>query len=73
MRGDGGGGSARGGGRGGPGAIATVEDRGERKGSCGSEVEEFDVDASEGGEGGWSREAHEKVIAPGHAFFCVVC
>ena len=48
------------------GAIATAEDRGERKGSCGSEVEEFDADATGGGGGrGWSREAHEKVTTRG--------
>ena len=53
------------------GAIATTEDRGERKGSCGSEVEEFDADATGGGGGrGWSREAHEKVTRRG--FFAVM-
>jgi len=42
------------------GAIATTEDRGERKGSCGSEVEEFDADATGGGGAGLeSRSARE--------------
>ncbi len=47
------------------GAVATVEDAGGRSGGCASEVGDFHDDGSRGADGGWSREAREKVNALG--------